>query len=228
MIALGDPGGTLYAKTRVWDKECQDNTGYTTSLYGYEIDIIIDSTRNWYLDTLNAPISGMAEIDFFTIIFHELGHAHLLAHSIGYEKIMHRTHLSSSYDIKRNLYWADSLGGRYISNLSNGSAITCQITGSFQPMSLYICSGSNSITQEINPTVYKIYPNLIANEIHIEGNSVEELKIILMDTQGKEILKNTYYGLHNILNMSKLSSGIYFLRIESENNNVQYKIVKPN
>lgn len=227
MIALGDPGGTLYAKTRVWDKECQDNTGYTTYLYGYEIDIIIDSTRNWYLDTLNAPISGMAEIDFFTIIFHELGHAHLLAHSIGYEKIMHRTHLSSSYDIKRNLYWADSLGGRYISNLSNGSAITCQ-TGNFQPMSLYICSGSNSITQEINPTVYKIYPNPIANEIHIEGNSVEELKIILMDTQGKEILKNTYYGLHNILNMSKLNSRIYFLRIESENNNVQYKIVKPN
>lgn len=49
-----------------------------------------------------------------------------------------------------------------------------------------------------------------------------------MDAQGKEILKNTYHGLHKILNMRELSSGIYFLRIESENKNVQYKIVKPN
>jgi len=85
-------GGSL-AKTVVRTRftQCFDQNGIIERPLQYieEVDILIKdpSTTDWHFGTASPPAA--TELDFYTMILHELGHAHLLNHVIEAGSLMH-------------------------------------------------------------------------------------------------------------------------------------------
>ncbi len=67
----------------------------------------------------------------------------------------------------------------------------------------------------------KIYPNPTINTINIEG--IDDFKVIIYDIVGKTIFKGSNT---RIINTQKLSSGVYFIKLESDNKIKTSKIIK--
>jgi hypothetical protein len=88
---------------------------------------------------------------------------------------------------------------------------------------------ANSVSVEsVDIEGLKIYPNPVSNgKITIEtlNNSVKEIEII--DVTGKQIFKNIFSGSKNEINLEKINTGIYILKvIESGKTAITKLIVK--
>ncbi|MFT5722941.1 MAG: PKD repeat protein [Bacteroidia bacterium] len=94
-----------------WYRGCLQ--GSNAFWYVAELDIIFDSTRNWYYGT-NKP--GSSQFDFETVATHELGHGHQLSHVIDTKKIMHYSLTNGSRNT--TLHQDDLDGGVFVSNES--------------------------------------------------------------------------------------------------------------
>ena len=73
-----------------------------------------------------------------------------------------------------------------------------------------------------------VYPNPIDDQINIIQNSNQALDVFIFDVTGKLILQYKANDTSNVVNVSRLVSGIYFLQICSdgcESSNF-YKVVK--
>ncbi len=70
----------------------------------------------------------------------------------------------------------------------------------------------------------KIYPNPVKDELRIENGELTINKITIADLSGKTIQQIT--GSQKQINISALSSGIYFLKIETDKGVVTRKFVK--
>ena len=132
-----------------------------------ELDIEADSTRNWYLGT-GSP-SG-TQIDFQSVLSHELGHGHQLGHVISSNEMM-------NYSIgpgqkKSTLSTNDLGGGNYVMNKSVKSnscsggamkALTTANCGYTKPFSGFIadnttsCPNSTIIFTDTSTGIVKTY-----------------------------------------------------------------------
>lgn len=88
------------------------------------------------------------------------------------------------------------------------------------------------ISQTDLSSLIQVYPNPVSDNLNINYFAPEKQQTIisLFDVQGKEILKQSDETLagenHFSLNLSSLSSGIYFLSLETETGIFKTKIVK--
>jgi hypothetical protein len=87
----------------------------------------------------------------------------------------------------------------------------------------------SSTTGIANPVSYEpvtLYPNPANNTIYFSNASMlQEMQLHLFDVNGKEVLQG--YGHIEKLDVSKLSSGVYFLRMNSSGRpSHTYRIVK--
>jgi hypothetical protein len=90
-------------------------------------------------------------------------------------------------------------------------------------------------TQIKDSTVYhdigiSVFPNPVYETFHISVNSElnqnENINVLITDANGKKLyFKNLNSGMNNI-DFSNYKSGIYFVKIELENEIVEYKIIK--
>jgi len=69
-----------------------------------------------------------------------------------------------------------------------------------------------------------IYPNPAKNELRIESNGLEITKLEIVDLSGKTIYQ--FNNLRNQINVSALSKGIYFVKIETEKGVITQKFIK--
>ncbi len=211
------PGG---AKTTWSDQgritQCAGNQEIFTS----EIDIEINPFLNWnFRDTLPT----LQEKDFYTVILHELGHAHMIDHVLDPTAIMYGDVPAGQ---RRTISFTDTLAGQ---DVVTYSAILDNI-GCGDAMVPFVCN-VNSIGQAWEGVTISIYPNPASSEVFIEFP--EELNgkrgsVQLLDLQGRSI-----YTEERILSSShpgkislghQVSEGIYFLHIMAEDVFFTHKI----
>jgi len=77
------------------------------------------------------------------------------------------------------------------------------------------------------PFKLKVFPNPVRDLLYIEQQfRNEHTKIHLIDLLGKTILNQNFNDSEAQLNLSALHSGLYLLKIESENKSQTFKIIK--
>jgi hypothetical protein len=90
----------------------------------------------------------------------------------------------------------------------------------FEPVWKYMLGITEGLSIEnISNNYLSIFPNPVINVLNIKGNS--QLKIQILNLQGKEILFKEFHSNEISLDLSFLTSGIYILKIEFENSNVE-------
>jgi len=71
-----------------------------------------------------------------------------------------------------------------------------------------------------------IFPNPVKTIINLETNLNEKLTLKLFDVSGKVILNTSSDKKNTSIDVSELSSGIYFLKVNTEQKSGTYKIIK--
>ena len=104
----------------------------------------------------------------------------------------------------------------------NGNFLDDDLNNNSIPDYLDILVSGNLSVSEILDSKIKIYPNPTSTFIEFESNLNFNLKII--NTQGQII--NSSENCKDKIDISNLESGIYFFKIEIENNFVIKKVVK--
>ncbi len=88
----------------------------------------------------------------------------------------------------------------------------------------YVCVLNVGINEQPKTKNINVYPNPSKNFIFIDNpNNIIIRKVTLIDIQGKEIKK--IEGNINKLNVSDVSSGQYFLKLETEKGELIRKII---
>ncbi|MGZ3920969.1 MAG: reprolysin-like metallopeptidase [Bacteroidia bacterium] len=83
-----------------------------------------------------------------------------------------------------------------------------------------------------NPVGLNVWPNPFTSEIHVAAgnlNSTSLTNLKVMDILGKTIMNSNYSNkpeLHETLNLSDLSPGVYFISVTNNNMHSVYRIVK--
>lgn len=72
-----------------------------------------------------------------------------------------------------------------------------------------------------------MYPNPVLDFISINNpENIQINSISVKDINGREFLNNKYTSTNNILNLSNLSKGIYFIQLDTEKGTLSKKIIK--
>lgn len=110
----------------------------------------------------------------------------------------------------------------YITSLGSGGTIT---QGVQQPYEIFVVSGIEE--QTINLLI-NAFPNPVIEFVTLDlSETGNETKYILYSVEGKKITENNISEKTTSIQMSELSSGIYFLEVQRNNQKIkQYKIVK--
>ena len=103
------------------------------------------------------------------------------------------------------------------SNLSVGPWFECQM-----PEYQFL----NTLNKEKKEGV-KLYPNPVTNTINLDFNlSFQSYNIFIFDIQGKLVFKNVYSAHQNLIDVSVLNNGLYFLQIVYNETSVLTKFIK--
>lgn len=180
----------------------------------------------WNFDATINPNPN--QLDFYSIIQHELGHAHLLSHALHENKKMFP---NSTLGIPmRSIDNKDGLGGNYILDVSDislnpvcptavGRSVICGITATND---FYKIDG------------IKAFPNPFVDEVFLSFSleSPHPVKIDLFNLLGVGLMSinlgTLSSGEHsiNIPIETSLPSGIYFLSVNIAGSSWGYKLVK--
>lgn len=90
------------------------------------------------------------------------------------------------------------------------------------------------LTPDANPnapcpkSVFELYPNPVSDYLTIKNNGdcTNIFRLTMFDALGRFILLEEIYEHENIFNLSNLSSGMYLLKIESQQTSFVQKIIK--
>jgi len=192
--------------------------------YNSENDLIFNEATNWFTGT---GIPGASEFDFESVVLHELGHGHQLAHIIdpvengnNLDDVMH-WNLSNGESQKiltaNNIAGANGIQTRSITGPSvcgqtEMSGISCPLS-----------TQDAVLNEKIN-----VFPNPVESELTIENNSLLLLKdATLFDLSGRLIAGYDISGVSKriILDLSGISSGVYFIKIASDSASISKKLV---
>lgn len=103
----------------------------------------------------------------------------------------------------------------YITNISSaGETISFNFSRTFIPAGI-----DNTLKNNIS-----IYPNPAKDELRIENGEIQINRLEILDLSGKVVCQ--YDDSKNKINISTLSRGIYFVKIETDNGVVTRKFVK--
>lgn len=204
--------------------------------YSGDIDIAIRAdlttlpvpvTGGWNFNHTVAPAAN--QYDFYTVILHELGHAHNLKHMMPLPKAMFWE--SNAGDTLRDLSPKDILGAQDVFNTS-----TIALNQSFlcNPIDTTTLCGTTSVIELERIGQIKVYPNPLAELLIIELDLIQGgyLSAQIVDVAGKQImienLGKTYSG-HQTFTIelpNNISSGIYFLSLKFDNRVHSIKLLK--
>tara|TARA_R110002050_G_C8952967_1_gene513553 strand:- start:2628 stop:5105 length:2478 start_codon:yes stop_codon:yes gene_type:complete len=222
---------TVLAKTTSYQATCNG------APFNHEFDIEINSKRIWNCDSTGTVSQG--EIDLYSVILHELGHAHRLNHVIDTNKIMHFSIGSGKY--RRDLEFDQSCdeGGNDVIQHSTDAINTIACVSAAQNISANPNPPCNHVTvsiEDINQDELEfiIFPNPVSSILNISISSEinENTQIVLMDVSGKIVKtfsKSILEGENKFeLPIYEIASGVYILRIQSNSgvNLVNAKFIK--
>ncbi len=185
--------------------------------YLKKFDLIFNDDYTWYTgESDTVPLNWVDTVDMETTALHELGHAHLLAHSNNPENQMY--HLANEY--RRDLREDDLCGGKHIVQISAVDTIpSCQ--PAMQKVPFSECDISTSVIA-INGRNLEIifYPNPATEIIQVEisGEELkEELKYGIFNNLGQIQARGkltNIFGKNSIGIHSLPKGGLYFVIYE--------------
>ncbi|MFN5460087.1 MAG: multicopper oxidase domain-containing protein [Bacteroidota bacterium] len=128
-------------------------------------------------------------------------------------------------------------GERYGVMLSPSQEIIDSIPIHFQNMNTGLTENTQWAPLQIQSSVstnsfnfnsdIKIYPNPFSNRLVIKTGVNSDYLVSISDVSGKQILIDKFSGSDYLLNSENISSGIYFLRLQSKNFlSESYKLIK--
>ena len=120
-----------------------------------------------------------------------------------------------------SLSW--SIGEPIIENAFNSEVI---LTQGFNQSTITVTTINETAGLEMNISVY---PNPTIDYLSIEANTDQqkEFQINLYDLSGKLILQKDFFTEKETINMQEFQSGIYILKICTNNTNIKtYKVIK--
>jgi uncharacterized protein RhaS with RHS repeats len=83
-----------------------------------------------------------------------------------------------------------------------------------------------SVEENENPLQINVYPNPFVNELMIRLQENTLTKVLLFDEQGKVVLEQKQDSQTAQMNVNHLSSGIYFLEVQTDKGTQTFKVVK--
>lgn len=196
-----------------------------------EIDISINKNKDYFCDTTGLPVP-IGQRDLYSIILHELGHAHGLNHIIDNQALMHFD-LSPTVTVRKidleNEVSCD-IGGNWLIDRSRlltlstlNSTGTSKINANPNPPCSHVSIFEND-KQLIKAT---LFPNPFNQNISLSILLESEMSIIvsLYDINGRLILTknfNVYQGENTLdIQTGFVSKGTYILNITSTDNGIQ-------
>jgi hypothetical protein len=200
-----------------------------------ETDIRINKNKNWFCDTISTTVPP-GEKDFYSVILHELGHAHNLKHVIDNDAIMHYSINSNNTSRRIDLAEDSSCinGGNWEMDYSIDSTniVGCQSVSNITITNDFCTNvGLNEIKQDKN-NYFKTYPNPVNDFITISTTIPikNRINLLLRDITGAVIYIKSYNNFIDPINLdlSSLPKGMYFLSIQNTKNHAMetYKISK--
>lgn len=206
--------GTCYS----WYSSCNGTDWWVS-----ELDIVFDDARNWYFGT-GSP--GPAEYDFESVALHELGHGHQLDHVI--DPVVNGNNMD---DV---MHWAISNGeSQKVIGTNNSTAANNIQTRSESTMlcAQPLMTGAScqlSVDEDQLEEVISVFPNPHRGQFQIKNASFINLqKAVIYDISGRQIsvhdLTNSQRA--HTIDMLGVSSGVYFVNIQSNLASITKKIV---
>src|SRR6056297_188358 len=124
-------------------------------------------------------------------------------------------------------------------NGTTDDPLTYESEGTYTITWTYEDSQGNTTTQEQTVTVsapdginelekagINLYPNPVGDKINIRSTSEQVSRVVVTDLSGRVCLQKTTNNQNEVLNLSKLNSGIYLIQLETEKGKYTAKIVK--
>lgn len=216
VIAFDTPGDELdpgvLGGTLNWTTNCANGSVID------EIDFIFDNERtDWQY---GPALATSNQLDFETVVLHEFGHAHALAHVISPGALMHWS-VSNGNNV-RNLSPTDLDAGNFLHNLSVNNIICSKPTMT----SIESCTALG-LNKDLLSNSIKVYPNPTNGNLFIENLSERSLdKISVYDTKGK-LIYETKIANKKIMEiyLYSMSKGVYFVKIYSDKSVITKKLV---
>ena len=173
----------------------------------------------------NSALAGKTQMDFYSVIAHELGHTHLLRHALNDSKIMY-PYLKVGQS-RKIISISDKEGGIDVLDSSYvklapfpicakaiNKGIGCLITSTNDKLEI-----ENGIT---------IYPNPFTEIITIKSEVASYQTISLYNSLGQMVSQNDFNegNEDKTINLSHLPVGIYFVIVSDENKFSSFKLIK--
>lgn len=187
----------------------------TGKSYVSDIDLGINSNQPFNY-TLSPTISG--KYDYFNVVLHELGHVRNLGHVGDTNDIMYPS-LSAGI-ANRSLNTNNTSGGLWVQNMSQTVPICSKPL-----MTAGTCLNlSNNVFNNLQ-NKFETFPNPVTSILNIEA-STQIKSISITDTNGRIIFENQNDSKSMTVNTEMLSSGMYLLKVTTENESSIQKIIK--
>ena len=226
IFAGGNSGDTLMVTyvgaTRHGD--CTNSNNEFTK-YLNDIDIEINPAIPWEYDCNRDSVPG-TEVDFFSVILHELGHAHMLVHALPEHKLMRP---GISYGEMDNFAPEDVNGGLDVM----GHGVT-HLGGDCPAYNdPDIPAGCTNATEETGsprfPSV-TVYPNPFTGSIFIESEkAIQPYSVNVYDPLGRPVFRESGFRGNRVevdLGGTNLPPGVYILQIQWDNGAIGSTIIK--
>lgn len=230
-LAFDDLGKTYIKGQR--QSSCNALNVYGDVYYLREFDIAFNNKWNWYWGT---GTIGANQYDFYSTILHELGHAHLIDHTVDSTKCM--TPFTDIGESLRTLQFEAIAAGEDVRHFNSFNGLEISICPDsmiwlFPPAT--ICSPFNSIEVSLfeqGSILQSIAPNPFSENFLLtyyqEFN--ESIKITLQDPTGKIIwekeLNSRAEGSQQIEVNLPLPQGIYILSARTSEKIDYLKLIK--
>ena len=159
--------------------------------------------------------SDFSEIDFESVVTHELGHAHQLGHRIAPNELMHFAFAPSDQARTPSMESAAAAEVVHQRSMVGSSCPGAGATTEFD------CSTLNLDDQQLVDVI--AYPNPTTGMITVSGVTAAQSARI-MDVNGRILLNHEVAPTQ--LNLGALATGVYFLELSTASNSRVIRLVK--
>lgn len=226
-----EPSNVL-GQTVVRQVNCSGGGGTTISP-AREIDIVISNRANhlWFKDSTGLQNQPAGQYDLYSVLLHEIGHAHLHKHVNQSDDLMYfeAKDLPLSYE-NRSIYLSSANVAGGLEAVNSSSTVDysfCNVND--HPMQPFInlvnCGFGQSIAEKMLTEV-QVYPNPGSGTINIHSHQeIDNIQVYnaLGQLCDMEIVGNSAENIQ--LHLQQPKRGIYFLQVEVNGKRQSQKII---